>query len=361
MKICIFGFNNLADGYLACAESMNKMDIEVSFFPLMLYINNKVDINNILIEFLNGELYNKFMVDKSIKNNVNYFQNMKLPKNMPDILLFWTPPVDLSNIIKNIKSYYNGKIYYHNWDPTYTEIDHQHWINSEKMLLNNSDYFDCIFSVNPKEVEFYKKNNKNALHCYSGFDESFSYPSIDSEYVCDVSAVITNLYNCSIWDRNKQKINRKDLIDLIYSDKSINLHIYGNQSIKNSYPDAYKGFINYNQCHKVFCNSRINLCIHAISIDGYLSERVPQIIGSSGLLLTDNIIGLDFIPNEDYILVNSILNATSKESAIDTFNRIKDLLSNEEERKRIEKNGYLKRENFKWDNFISLILKEYNK
>ena len=318
----------------------------------MLYKNNNKDIFNILNDFLSGELYNQFQKDNSIQHKIWFFHNMILPKNNPDIILFWTPTIDLVELINNIKLFYKNKIFLHNWDPTFTQIDHQHWKDSEIILLNNSKIVDCVFTVNPLEVEFYEKNGCKGIHCYSGFDDNFSKPCFDEKYKCDVSAVITNLYNDSIWDINKQKINRKTLIDQLYNNKSINLHIYGNENIKNAYPDSYKGFISYNNCNKVFSNSSINLCIHAISIDGYLSERAAQIIGSGGLLFTDNEIGIGFIPGIDYELVHN------SETA---YEQIINLLNDEEKRKIMISKSYEKRENINWDKFINLIINENNK
>lgn len=336
MNICILGYYNLADGYLAFGNTVRETGNELSFFPFMSYLHNKIPIVETLNNFLSCNLN---------KENLNFSHSMIIPKTTPDILLLWVPAIDVSDIITEIKKTFKGLIIMHNWDPNYTEIDHPHWIQQKANLLATSKVVDYVLTVNPLEVEFYKNNNIKALHCFSGFDEKYSYPEDNDSYKCDVSAVITNLYTDSIWDLNKQKVNRKALIDQIYNDKSINLKIYGPPSLKNIYPDSYVSFINYMDCNKVFSNSKINLCIHAISIDGYLSERAPQIIGSKGLLFIDNLIGLDFIPGEDYIIVDKS----------NPFKQIKDLLSNEELRQNINNNGYNKRNSLKWTNLLNQI------
>ena len=40
-----------------------------------------------------------------------------------------------------------------------------------------------------------------------------------------------------------QSLNRKMILDVIYADKTINLHIYGPEFLKLLYPDSYKGYI----------------------------------------------------------------------------------------------------------------------
>lgn len=337
MKISIFGYFHLADGYLAFADSIRN-EHSVSFFPLMAYVKDNIDSTEITVQ--------KFLEGGLDMNSTHYYHNMVLPDynlGVPDVLLFWVPAVDVSQLVIEIRKFYSGKIIFHNWDPNYTEINHQHWVGQTKALLVNAKQSDCVLTVNPLEVEFYKRNGIKSVHCYSGFCEKYSYLVDDANYKCDVSAVITNLYTDSVWDLNRQKINRKKLIDDLYADKSINLKIYGPEKFRSQYPDSYVREIRYNECNKVFSNSRVNLCVHAISIDGYLSERAAQIIGSKGLLYTDNVIGLNFIPGQDYVLVKN-----------DAYQQIKDLLKTNIPEV-IAENGYNKRNSLDWSRLMDLI------
>lgn len=107
-------------------------------------------------------------------------------------------------------------------------------------------------------------------------------------------------------------MHRKELVDLLYQHRNeLIFHIYGPQNFKDLYPDCYRGYINYNDCPHVFSNSRLNLCIHATSVnndqmDIYFSERLPQIMGSRGLLYceTDYTGSGLLIPNVNYILAD---------------------------------------------------------
>ena len=80
-------------------------------------------------------------------------------------------------------------------------------------------------------------------------------------------------------------------------------------SFKRLYPDCYKGYVSYENCPKVFSNSKINLCLHATSFNNYgsyiyYSERLPQILGSHGLLYCETEYQHLLIPNVNYILAD---------------------------------------------------------
>ena len=208
----------------------------------------------------------------------------------------------------------------------------------------NMKYVDHLLTVNPLEAQEHRIEGRKAIHCCSGFHESLSYPIEDEKYKCDVSAVITNLYTDDIWDRKQQVVGRKELLDRLYADESINLHVYGPESIGAVYPRAYRGFAPYDICCRIFSNSRVNLCISPITIPHYFSERAPQIIGSGGLLATDTEIGNTLIPSRDYVLLDN-----------GAYETIKGLLVNEDKRAEIARNGYVKRECLSWKRFGELL------
>ena len=68
------------------------------------------------------------------------------------------------------------------------------------------------------------------------------------------------------WPENN--VNRRKVLDKIYQNKDINLHVYGPEYLQNLYPDTYKGFIKYEDCYKVFSNSKINLKGYYYEING---------------------------------------------------------------------------------------------
>src|SRR5260221_6890878 len=163
MHLCILGYYRLADGYLAFGDTVRNTD-ELSFFPLMSYVHNKLmdQMDDIFTKFISSSL-----------EGGHFYENMVLPKSTPDVIMLWIPPIDISDFLINLRKYFNGKIILHNWDPNYTEIDHPHWLSQKDLLLNIAKNVDFVLTVIPLEVEFYKRNDIKAYHCYSGFNEKY--------------------------------------------------------------------------------------------------------------------------------------------------------------------------------------------
>ena len=132
---------------------------------------------------------------------------------------------------------------------------------------------------------------------------------------------------------------------MIYNDKDIDFLIFGPQKFKSLYPKSYRGFLNYKDCNKVFYNSKINICIQAVSIDGYLSERVPQVFASGGLVLIDSKIGYGFEEGEDYILIDEN----------NPLKQIKSLLKDPKKMKKIRENALKKSHCLKWDKLFNIV------
>jgi hypothetical protein len=108
-------------------------------------------------------------------------------------------------------------------------------------------------------------------------------------FVCDVCMLCTNLYSDAQLYPNQQ-IVRKELIDAIYADKSLVFHIYGPESLRALYPDAYKGFIGLETTFTVMRTARVCLSTHVVSLPkniSYSNERTIIAMGTGALLITD--------------------------------------------------------------------------
>ena len=108
-----------------------------------------------------------------------------------------------------------------------------------------------------------------------------------------------------------KSLNRRHVLDAIYANKSIKLHIYGPKFLGDRYPNSYKGFISYKDCYKVFSNSKINLNISPlVNVNTndklYYSERLPQILACDGVMLCNNNLSPMLIPNKHYLYINHI-------------------------------------------------------
>jgi hypothetical protein len=331
--VCIFGYNRLADGYEALARQMIDMSIEISFFPLMAYYNEGLLTKEMLMAFIDGE-----MDDTSL-----YARDMIFPHNEIDIFFFFIPTISIPHIFSALKNKYKAKVILFNWDPTYTEINNFHFQQQLENTERNVKEVDYYLTVNPLEAEHY--NIEKVKYICPGYFYQFSQIKENNRYKSDVSAIITNLYTDEMWDKSKQRVNRKDILDLLYQEKNISLKIYGPEFLKEMYPKAYVSFIPYKSCCEVFHESKINLCIHAISIDGYFSERLPQIVGSKGLLVSDTRVN-ELTEDVDYILADNLGKV---------YSRIKYFLRHENERQEMIEKMYKKRHSLSWGKLVDLL------
>jgi hypothetical protein len=332
-NLLIIGYCNLEDGFLYGSKALERLNYKIFFFPYLSYLMDKIEnVDDILIEKI---------------------QSLEI-----DICLWWSNSVKYGNYKKIIKSI-NVKNYFFNWDPflyDYEKYNCFYW----KELIENKKLFyplmDHIFSCFEKEINYFK-NNLSISYLSPGFDKNISTYVYDEKYECDVSIVCTNLYNnLSEFPLDSSNITRFEIVNKLYNNRDkIKFHIYGPEHFKESYPECYKGFISYNTCYKVFSNSKINLSIHPLvkelndknSNEEYFSERVPQILGSRGLLVTNSYLTHKLTPDLDYIYIDE---------NIDWFNLFIEIINNNNNYDNIRKNGYNKGiKYYQWDTWAENI------
>jgi hypothetical protein len=320
-SLLIIGYNSLKDGFLTCANYFSH-DYEVSFFPLLYYKNNNLDIVKELINCINAK-----PIDYVFLWYHEYFASS------------WAT-IDQFYQIK--RSCPQTRFIGYNWDPLIRmEISIQ-----KLQLIRLLDHYISGDGKELKQLSSYGYNN--IAYGASGFDPKFSYQgSPDPNYTCDVSIVCTNLYNdTNMFPPHYNRLNRKFVVDTIYNcRKLIKFHIYGPPSLQILYPECYKGSIDYNDCYKVFSNSRINLCIHVVSYNNngsqiYFSERLVQILGCRGLLYCETNYNHLLLPGVNYILADPI----------DPCGQILHILRNYDNYQNIRNNGYdLALKSLTWD------------
>ena len=322
MNICIIGYCHKSDGFLGASNALEFFKYKVHLFP---YLSYKMDKNENLIEDFHQLL-------KNMNINICLWWNNSIKKDDFDKM------IDHNKLIKDI---------FYNWDPflyEYSKYNTQNWVQriSEKKYMYQ--YMDFIFSCFGKEISIIKKENINEKIFYNppGFDKNISYYEENEIYKCDISIVATNLYQDNQeFPFEATNLKRFELVDYLYSMRSkIKFHIYGPIQFQEKYKDCYKGFITYNNCKKIFSNSKINLSIHPIVNElndincekEYFSERVPQILGCKGLLMTNSYLHHTLKPDIDYIYINQ---ENYKE-------KINDILLKNENYEEIRINGYQK-------------------
>jgi hypothetical protein len=335
MNIVLFGYYGFADGYFAYGRYFSKYFETVSFFPLIelerRVIENDKDktINDIEICISGGDLSNKKYSHNLINHNVPK-NIIIIAHNNEKIATLKINNMLVIEYLNSLKERYHFQLIQLNWDV--------------RSIINNydyiSNYFDMCFYSDPNYLPI---NPINSNFFTSGYSPITSYYDEDDNYKCDVSFIGTNLYTNPIFPN--QHLNRRMILDRIYNDKSIKLHVYGPTFLQNLYPESYKGLIRYNNSYKVFSNSKINLNIspmNEIYNEGYYyySERMPQIIGCNGVMLCNNNYGDLLTPDIDYIYVNTIDELIPK---------IKRVLNDEEYYNSIKENVIRKKDIFNYE------------
>jgi hypothetical protein len=338
MNLLIIGYCRLEDGFLYASKALERLNYTIFFFPYHNYtLDNIENKDNILEEYI---------IDNQIK-----------------ICLWWNNNIN-SNTIRNIiynmnnKKNLNIKNYLFNWDPllyNYKKYDLNLWEDRIDGRKNTYILLNHVLSCFEKEINYFK-NQVKISYAGPGFNKEISYYEKNQDYECDVSIVLTNLYrNNKEFPENLTNITRYEIVDKLYENRDkIKFHIYGYENLKELYPECYKGFIKYNECRKVFSNSKINLSIHPIvnelnkpySNYEYYSERVPQILGCKGLLITNSYLSKYLKDGIDYIYIDRYM---------DWYECLMDIINNNQKYEIIRENGYQKGLlYYQWNNWAQI-------
>jgi hypothetical protein len=332
MKILLVGYCALLEGFQGAMKSLNKLyDYEIDFFPLFTYWKHHTNEDSLkyLVEFAKGNLKNELIYDTCVKTS----------KSQPDIILWWYFPLSPDQL-KKIKTALNVLHIFYSWDDPFRL----------ESLQKNMIYglMDICYTCCERSISFYKENGcTNVYYAHPGYDPEIHHPAKDDRYQCDISIICTNLYENT--NQSGFNINRRKLLDLIYKNQDIKLHVWGPDFLQEIYPKAYKGYITFNESHKVFSNSKISLNTH-VRRNGmkYINERTCQILGSGGLLLIDDINGIDELMDRYKECV--IINET------DPVGQIKYILKNYSNYLSIKKAGLeLAQQKFTWDTWAQII------
>lgn len=338
MNLLIIGYCHLDDGFLYASKALEKLNYKIFFFPYLSYIMDKINDRDELLAY-----YIK-------SNNIN-------------ICLWWNNSIKYENynIVINKTKEINIKNYFFNWDPfLYNYKKYNSIIWKERIEEKEKIYplMNHVFSCFEKEINYFK-NIIEISYVPPGFDNNISKYVFNKDYECDISIICTNFYsNINEFPDETTNITRYEIVNKLYENRSkFKFHIYGPENFKNIYPDCYKGFIKYQDCNKVFSNSKINLSIHPLvyelnnlnSKEEYFSERVPQILGSKGLLITNSYFSDKLIDKEDYIYIDK---------NIDWYSKLLYIIENSNSYDSIRNNGFNKAMlYYQWDNWANNLSK----
>jgi len=334
-NLLILGYYGFKDGYYAYGQYFKDHFDTVSFFPLIELrdlINHKRTNYNDLEKVISGEsldkIYSHNLSNHSIlKNYVLVAHSCDMIKNLK---LDNKPFLEY---ILELKNKYNFKLIQVDWDAVLSD---NHFVTKD---------FDLCICADPYLLKY-----PNVTYFPQGYSPNLSFYQDDSNFSCDISFLGTNLYSGKEFPN--KSLNRKIILDKIYNN-NYNLKIYGPDFLKNHYPNAYQKYITYNDCFKIFSNSKICLNISPLeNIENngkfYYSERLPQIFACESIMLSNNNFFPLLIPDEDYIFIDNI---------DDLLPKIDSILNNKEKYDLMKKNIKTKKEIFNYEKIMNDISK----
>jgi len=345
-----------------------QLNEHINFFGKVLMLNSitfddrsgfVIKTKNLILVTYYG-IYEQFKGVKSALENVGYnvfdFPYMKnfneggdikvvdslkqmLFQIKPDYILWWVFNINTDMFIEIVNMCPLTKQLYYNWDEPYN------WTFVDAQI--KAKYLSTAFITCTETTQKYIDAGTTHAYClYPGFSPAIHKPLWSNNYDCDVSFVLTNLYDDPIAYPD-QIVSRRKLIDSIYAGQknhNYTLAIYGPEKFKEQYPLSYRGSIKYDETNQVFNNSRINICTHVVgNKKGYLNERVFLIMASGGLLMVDP------VPGVDHILVNGINCILIKQNKI--CSQIVSIIENYSYYEKIKRNALHTVRNYTWDDW----------
>ena len=328
MKLILVGWYNLIYPVITAKEHFEILGYEVYFLPL-LYCCEK---------YKGETLFNALY---SFINNID-----------PNVILWWNWECPQEVMFK-LKEKTNNVLHcLFNWDHPYCLSE---WDNKHNRKITSKNIWDiCFVTADYKLDQYRKSGSKEAYYLRMFADSEVHFPEDDDSYKCDISLVCVNLYTDT--EKYPNTINRKEIVENLIKE-NLNIRLYGPEHLKNDFPNHYYGFANFLDNHKIFYNSKINLCTHVANGYKYCNERVGTILSSGGLILCDKVDGIDQILTDglDCVLLD-------KNNYV---NQIKEILQNYEKYSEIKKNALITaKEKFcpeKWSKFIDLKIKNFIK
>jgi hypothetical protein len=240
------------------------------------------------IELVYNEMKNQNVICQcigSIEHSDNFTSKILeyLSNNEVDLVIVWNRSI-YCNILNLLKTKYPSLlIYLFNWDDPHSVYQNE--------IQPSMPYFDHVFSCCKSVENDYIIGGSKKFTYLPPCVGRYHFPEEDENFKCDVNLVCTNFYT------QFGNIRKKLAEDL--RDSFLNFHLYGPENIKLDFPNNYKGFVNYNENHKIFYNSKLSISTHVANGNGYLNERDLCILASGGILLTDKIDGMEDVLSDE--------------------------------------------------------------
>lgn len=318
-KIIFIGFYEPKEAIISINEELKNRNYEVRNYPLF------------------KKTYDKHDKIENVKEDLDEY----IKREEAEYILWWFIDVEVE-IFKYIRERNPKKII--------IIVNTDEPINYSEELKKKIEICDILYITSTKNIKEYKKINKKAIIEYMpvGYDEKKFYPKNDVEdkYKSDISIMCRNIMEKK--DFPEQYIERKKMIEKIieYCEKNNKkFNIYGPILLRDTYPENYKGEIEYEKQNEIINGSKINLVTHSsYKDDKAITEFEMKILGCKKILLTEPMKGYDEIIKNGYITYN--------ENYIEIIDEI---LKNYEKYDKVREKGYEKSKNYTWRKIIEKI------
>lgn len=326
---------------------VNLLIICNSDFPKYTEIfENRMNILN------NWNTYVYQLINYDIIYDIGNINNIIKSNNINIILWFdINKPIYLYNIIK--KLYVNIYCILYN---TYGNICTR-YISECKILdliITSSKHNVYKFLTN------HKKENDDIIFFPIAYPEHYieyktSQQKLDNIFT--ISFLCESLY----LNYKNQLIERKDVIDTLIQISKIKdwkFNLYGQEYLKNIYPEIYQGNPDYKSLSTIFNTSHVNIITHQ-NKDMYISpdNNMIHIMQCRGLILSDNVNGLDnfFNTNGQAILFYNNI-STLKTQII----KIEQMYKNSHQAiENIKNKCQIFSKKYSWDKIVNIIYHKY--
>jgi hypothetical protein len=144
--------------------------------------------------------------------------------------------------------------------------------------------FDYAFATSKRRLKDYQEAGAKAYYLPPASDEETHFFDPQPKFKVDVSMVISDFYDRSIFPA---LVSREAIAKELCSAAGITFALYGPEKLRSAVPNCYRGPIDQRINRQVFSSSKINIATHALDGEGYMSDRVPFILLSKGLMLID--------------------------------------------------------------------------
>lgn len=246
---------------------------------------------------------------------------------------------------------------------THTDIPHVYWATEDPgytltfslPLIQNIEP-DFVFTICPSRVEFYREQKIPAAHLDFGYHSHVHFPTkVHEKYKVPI-AIVANGYPM-LYEKKPDHYRFKSLLTLLspFLKENIRIDFWGRywdkmeHIIGKKIPDEWiHGYLPYTEANKVYSSADIILGVQ--NHDTQLTQRTYEVLGSGGLLLTNDTSEIKrlFSHGQDLLVSN-----TSKE----TIELVKYYLRHPEEGRRVKEVGIKSVKKYSYEQRANYIIK----